>query len=147
MYYNTPNINRYLEFILAYRKQIILFFTLIAIVFMTTLKPKFLSSDELFWLESSKEAKKTDTRHFERYKLIVHTTQFDDTRMAQLQKLQQELSALPQVKKVSSICSNDFIENESDSNNSRMLVVLNSAQIDSLKLKQLKKIKRYRMDD
>ena len=145
MYYNTPNINRYLEFILAYRKQIILFFTLIAIVFMTTLKPKFLSSDELFWLESSKEAKKTDTRHFERYKqskLIVHTTQFDDATMAQLQKLQQELSALPQVKKVSSICSNDFIENESDSNNSRMLVVLNSAQIDSLKLKQLIKKSR-----
>lgn len=107
---------------------------------MTTLEPKFLSSDELFWLESSKEAKQTDLHHFERYKqskLIVHIKQFDDETLAKLQKLQQELSALAQVKKVSSIFSNDFIENQSDSNNSRMLVVLNSSQIDSLKLKQL----------
>ena len=140
MYYNTPNINRYIEFVLIYRKQIIIFFTLIAIVFMNTLEPKFLSSDELFWLESSKETNKTDIRHFEHYKqskLIVHTTKFDNETMAKLQKLQEELSALPHVKKVSSICSNDFIENQSDSNNSRMLVVLNSTQIDSLKLKEL----------
>ena len=140
MYYNTPTITGYLEFVLIYRKQIIFFFTLLAVLFATILEPKFLSSDELFWLEGSKEAKKTDLRHFERYKqskLIVNINKFNDEALSKLQKLQQDLSALAHVKKVSSIFSNDFIVNESDSNNSRMLVVLNSTQVDSLKLKQL----------
>ena len=94
MYYNTPNISKYLEFVLIYRKQIIFLFTLTAILFISNLEPKFLSSDELFLLESSKEAKKTDFRNFERYKqskLIVHITKFDDATMQKLQKLQQEV--------------------------------------------------------
>lgn len=140
MYYHTQNLNGYLEFVLIHRKKIIFIFTLIAIFFMNTLEPKFLSSDELFWLESSKEAKKSDKNNFKRYKqskLIVHISEFDDKTLAKLQKLQEDLTALPNVKKVSSILSNDFIENESDSNNSKMPVVLNSTQINSLKLKEL----------
>lgn len=140
MYYHTQNLNGYLEFVLIHRKKIILLFTLVAIFFINTLEPKFLSSDELFWLESSKETTKSSQYNFEHYKqskLVVHITKFNDETKAQLQKLQQDLSVLPNVKKVSSIFSNDFIENESDSDNSRMPVVVNSTQLNSLKLKQL----------
>ena len=140
MYYHTQNLNGYLEFVLIHRKKIIFLFTLAAIFLMSTLEPKFLSSDELFWLESSKDVKKSDQYNFERYKqskLIVHINKFDDKTLAKLQKLQNDLAKEPNVKKVSSVFSNDFIENESDSDNSKMPVVINSTQINSLKLKEL----------
>jgi uncharacterized protein len=140
MYYHTQNLNGYLEFVLIHRKKIIFLFTLAAIYLMSTLEPKFLSSDELFWLESSKDVKKSNQYNFERYKqskLIVHVSKFDDKTVVKLQKLQDDLAKLPNVIKVSSVFSNDFIENESDSENSKMPVVINSAQINSLKLKEL----------
>lgn len=59
MYYNIPNINRYLEQTIKYRKIIIFAFSLLAIVSALLVQPKFLSSDELFWLNDSQEFQKT----------------------------------------------------------------------------------------
>lgn len=65
----------------------------------------------------------------------------DDDTLAPLQKLHNELKSLEGVQKVSSIFSNDFIENKYDTNSSNMLVVLNCTEVDSLTLKQLLKKK------
>ncbi|MDH4945107.1 hypothetical protein [Sulfurimonas sp. C5] len=142
MYYNTPNIHRYLDFIVKFRKFIILFFIFLATLSATLFQPKFLSSDELFWLNSSKELQKTESKNFTTYiqsKLIVKIETLNDETLSLLQKLHTDLSSLKNVKKVSSIFSNDFIENRYDSNSSNMLVVLNGTEVDTFKLKQLLK--------
>lgn len=142
MYYNTPNIHRYLDFILKFRKLIILFFISLATLGATLFQPQFLSSDELFWLNNSKEFQKTQAKNFRIYKqskLIVKIDNLNDNTLQLLQELNTDLLSLQGVKKVSSVFSNDFIENRYDSNSSNMLVVLNCIQVDTLKLKQLLK--------
>jgi len=143
MYYNIPNINKHLELIIKYRKIIIFMFSFFAIVSAFLVQPKFLSSDELFWLNDSHEFKKTKMQNFQTYrqsKLIVHVKDFDDVALGDLQKLHSDLLNLEGVQKVSSLFSNDFICNEDNENNSGIVVVLNSKQIDTLKLKKLVKL-------
>ena len=142
MYYNTPNINRYLGKLLKYRKLIILFFSLFTLFSIVFIQPKFLSSDELFWLQDSQELYEAPLKHydtFQKSKLIVHVEQFNDQTLSELKTLNETLEKLPNVLKVSSIFSNDFIENQSDTNSSNMIVVLNSKDINSLQIKQLVK--------
>ncbi|MCW9025736.1 MAG: hypothetical protein OQJ77_00335 [Thiovulaceae bacterium] len=144
MYYNIPNINKYLEQIIKYRKIIILLFSFLAIVSAFLVQPKFLSSDELFWLNDSHEFQKTKLKNFQTYKqskLVVHIKDFDDDSLNNLQKLHNNLLKLQGVQKVSSLFSNDFISNENNTgDNSGFIVVLNSNQIDTLKLKKLVKL-------
>ena len=142
MYYNTPNINKYLEKLLKYRKLIILFFTFLTLFSIVFIQPKFVSSDELFWLQDSQELHKTHQKHYDTFqqsKLVVHVKQFNDQTLSKLKTLNKTLEKLPNVLKVSSIFSNDFIENQSDTNSSNMIVVLNSKDINSLQIKQLVK--------
>ncbi len=142
MYYNTPNIHRYLDFIVKYRKLVILFFIFLATLSGMLFQPKFLSSDELFWLNDSKEFQKTEAKKFDTYKqskLIINIDKLDDDSLVPLQKLHTDLLSLKGVQKVSSIFSNDYIENRYDSESSNMLVVLNCTQVDTLQLKQLLK--------
>lgn len=142
MYYNTPNINRYLEKLLKYRKLIILFFTLLTLFSIVFIQPKFLSSDELFWLQDSQELHKTHLKRYDTFKqskLIVRIDQFNDQSLSELKTLNEALEKLPNVIKVSSIFSNDFIEKQTDTNSSNMIVVLNCKDINSLQIKQLVK--------
>lgn len=142
MYYNTPNIDRYLEKLLKYRKLIILFFILLTLFSIVFIQPKFLTSDELFWLQDSQEVQKTHLKDYDTYqqsKLIVHVKQFNDQTLSELKTLNKTLEKLPNVLKVSSIFSNDFIEKQSDTNSSNMIVVLNCKDINSLQIKQLVK--------
>ncbi|MCW8837963.1 MAG: hypothetical protein OQK11_04590 [Thiovulaceae bacterium] len=83
-------------------------------------------------------------KNFQTYKqskLVVHIKDFDDDSLNNLQKLHNNLLKLQGVQKVSSLFSNDFISNENNTgDNSGFIVVLNSNQIDTLKLKKLVKL-------
>jgi len=141
MYYNIPNINRYLYYGVKYRKVTILFYLLLATYLAFLYQPKFLSSDELFWLNSSSELKKTNQKKLSTYsleKLTVHIETLDDASFEKLKLLHEELKSLNGVSKVSSIFSNDFIETQED-NGSEMVVVINSSELNSLELKNLVK--------
>ena len=141
MYYNIPNINRYLHQVVKYRKPIILFYIFLAITLALIYQPKFLSSDELFWLNDSKELKKTNNQQLTTYsleKLIVHIDKLDDASLEKLKQLHQDILKLDGVTKVSSIFSNDFIETQ-EKNKTGMVVVINSSELDSLSLKKLVK--------
>ncbi len=142
MYYNTPDIHKYLNFIVKFRKYIILFFLALATLSLIFFQPKFLSSDELFWLKGSSQLQKTKSQHYQTYelsKLIVHIKEFDETTLNKLKKLHMELLELPTVSRVSSIFSNDFIERVTDDNNSNMVVVVDSDKLNTLQLKSLVK--------
>lgn len=141
MYYHTPNINRYVDFVVKFRKPIILFYFLLALVLAAIFQPNFLSSDELFWLKDSKELKKTKDQQFSTFdlsKLVVHIETLDETTLEKLKNLHQQLLELQGVTKVSSIFSNDFIETKKE-NSSNLVVVINSTDLDTLRLKNLVK--------
>jgi len=141
MYYNTPNINRYLEKVVNFRKPIILFYILAAIVMALIYKPHFLSSDELFLSNNSLEMQKTNDQQIDTYsleKLIVTIDKLDDKKLQKLKELHKQIAQLDGVSKVSSVFSNDFIEAEQDGN-SNMVVVINGTQLDSLELKKMVK--------
>lgn len=143
MYYNIPNIDRHLELIIKYRKLIIFMFSSLALISAFLVQPKFLSSDELFWLNDSHELQKTKMQNFQTYrqsKLIVHIKNFDDTTLKDLQELHKNILKLRGVEKVSSLFSNDFICSNEEENNSGIVVVLNSSQIDTLRIKKLVKL-------
>ncbi|WP_304544197.1 hypothetical protein [Sulfurimonas microaerophilic] len=141
MYYHTPNINRYVDQVVKYRKPIIVFYFLLAALLAFLYQPKFLSSDELFWLKDSKELKKTNAQQFDTYdlsKLIIHINHFDENSLEKLKNLHKQLLALQGVTKVSSLFSNDFIETKKD-DGSEMVVVVNSTDLDTLHLKKMVK--------
>ncbi|WP_373072383.1 hypothetical protein [Sulfurimonas sp.] len=143
MYYNIPNVNRYINTIIRFRKLIILMFSLLAITGAIFVQPKFLSSDELFWLNDSSEFQRTKNQNYQTYrqsKLIVSIKNFDENALSELRKLHKNLLEVEGVQKVSSLFSNDFVCNKNNENPSGLVVVLNSNQIDTLKLKKLVKL-------
>lgn len=104
-------------------------------------QPKFLSSDELFWLNDSKELQKTQTQNLQTYsleKLIVTVDTLDDATLKQLQGLHEQIRKLDGVTKVSSLFSNDFIQTQKEKD-SELVVVVNSSKLNSFELKKLVK--------
>ena len=141
MYYNTPNINRFLEKVVEFRKPIILLYIIAAVVSALIYQPKFLSSDELFLSNNSVELQKTKNQQLTTYsleKLIVHIKTLDETTLERLKQLHKDLERSDGVSRVSSIFNNDFIETKKE-NDSELVVVINGADLDTLELKNLLK--------
>jgi|GEM_PF-756935 len=139
MYYNTPNINRYLDKVVKYRKAIIIFYILLTTLLVSLFQPKFLSSDELFWLNDSKELHKTQDHQFQTYsleKLIITLKNLDDTDLEKLKKLHKDLTKIEGVTKVSSLFSNDYIQTQQQGD-SNLVVVVNSSKLNTLELKKM----------
>jgi len=140
MYYNTPKMNRYLDFILKYRVFVIIFY-FIFVVFMGALyTPKFLSSDALFWLKDSPhleqiKEKKFTTHHLS--KLVIRVEKFDEMTRRSLLDLHNELVKLKEVQKVYSLFSHDIVQSSKDGEASEMLTVINTGEIDTLALRKL----------
>ena len=147
MYYYTPDVNRYIGFIRKYRAYII-FFTFFLTLLMTIMfTPKFLSSDELFWLKDSQQLKQTQSKKLTTYHLTKLTVRVDDTvkpffdeELHQaLSTLHKELLALEGVQKVHSLFSNDFVETKKTHEESEMLTIINTGDMDTLRLQKLVK--------
>jgi len=147
MYYYTPDVNRYIKFILRYRAYII-FFTFFFTLFMTVMfTPKFLSSDELFWLKDSQQLEQTQSKKLSTYHLTKLTVRIDDTVKPffdeevhqSLSALHKEILALEGVEKVHSLFNNDFVENKKSDEESEMLTIINTGDMDTLRLQKLVK--------
>lgn len=142
MYYHTPNVNRYVDLVVKYRKLIIAFYILLTTLAITFYQPKFLSSDELFWLKDSKELLKTQEQNYNIYdlsKLLVNIDTFDATTLEKLKQLHKDLSKLDGVKKVSSLFSNDYVLKNQENNNSGLVVVVSSNSLNTLELQKMLK--------
>ncbi|MFT7859510.1 MAG: hypothetical protein ABXS93_01100 [Sulfurimonas sp.] len=142
MYYHTPNVHSYIDTVLKHRKSIIIFYILLALLAALNYQPKFLSSDELFWLKDSKELQKTQEQKFSignLSKLVVRIDTFNDDTLEELKQLHKQLNNLPGVEKVSSLFSNDFITTQNDQNSSNMIVVVNNEELTPFKIKKLVK--------
>jgi len=104
--------------------------------------PKFLSSDELFWLKNSKQLEQTEAKQFETHhisKLVVQVDYFDEAIHKSLKALHEEIVSLKGVQKVYSLFSNDFVETKKNSDESEMLTVINTGDLDTHRLRKLLK--------
>lgn len=139
MYYQTPKMERYVAFIMKNRIAIIVAFILLTLGTLILYQPKVHSSDAMFWLKDAKEFQKTKAQHYDTYflsKLSIDVEHFDEKSKQTLQKIQKEISTLPDVKKVSSLFSHTLIQKERASDSS-MVGVVNVASMDSYKIKAL----------
>lgn len=146
MYYHTPNMHRYVDVILKYRLQIISFYVLLVVIMSTLYTPKFLSSDALFWLKDSKQLAQTQAKDFETHhlsKLVVRVDTFDKNTHQALKTLHKDLLGLEGVQKVYSLFSNDLIKTEKSDDESEMLTVVNTGELDTFKLRKLLKELNY----
>ncbi len=115
MYYDTPDMNRYVDVVLKYRMWIIGFYLLLVVLMGTLYTPKFLSSDALFWLKDSQKLEQTQVKKFATHylsKLVVKVDTFDEATHQALKTLHEELVSLEGVQKVYSLFSNDFVESK-----------------------------------
>jgi len=142
MYYDTPDVNRYVDVIIKYRLQIISFYLLLVVIMGTVYTPRFLSSDALFWLKDSKQLEQTQAKQFETHhlsKLIVRIDTFDEKMHQSLKTLHDELIDLEGVQKVYSLFSNDLVETKNSGDDSEMLTVINAGDLDTFGLRKLLK--------
>ena len=142
MYYNTPNMNRYVDVVLKYRLLIISFYVLLVVLMSILYTPRFLSSDALFWLKESKQLEQTQAKEFETHhlsKLVVEVDTFDENTHQALKALHEELVDIEGVEKVYSLFSNDFVESKKSGDESEMLTVVNAGDLDTLALRKLLK--------
>lgn len=134
--------NRYVDVVLKYRRQIISFYVLFIILMGILYTPRFLSSDALFWLKDSKQLEQTQAKQFETHhlsKLVVRIESFDENMHQSLKTLHEELLNLEGVQKVYSLFSNDFVETKKSSDESEMLTVINAGDLDTFRLNKLLK--------
>ncbi len=142
MYYNTPNVNRYVDVVLKYRLSIISFYVLFVLLMSILYTPRFLSSDALFWLKESKQLEQTRGKEFATHhlsKLVVQVDTFDENTHQALNTLHEELADIEGVEKIYSLFSNDFVETKKSSDESEMLTVINAGDLDTFSLRKLLK--------
>jgi len=142
MYYQTPDVLRYVNVIVRNRAYILAATLLLALLASVLYQPKLLSSDALFWLKDSKELQKTQGKQFDTYylsKLTVHVGGFSDQTKQALFSLNEQLTALPGVVRVSSLFSNDLGETKKSADDSEIVGLVNAGDLDAYRLKKMVK--------
>lgn len=127
MYYNTPDVNRYIQFIRRYRIGIMSFFIFFAMVALALYRPQFITSDELFWLKESKEFQRTEAKEYTATyvaKLDVDVEVFNQSNKVMLEELQHELESISGVEQVDSLFSAYYIYNDSSGEDSSLVKAL-----------------------
>lgn len=142
MYYKTPDVHRYVDFILNKRVAIILGYLLLMALAVTLYQPRILSSDAMFWLKDAKELKKTEAQNFQTHylsKLTVHVDAFDEPTRKELAALQEALASQAGVERVSSLFSRNLGETEQSAHDSEMVGIVNVGDLDALRIRKLVK--------
>ena len=141
-YYETPQMKVYLDVILKYRLPILVFYTFLVVCMAFMYTPRFLTSDALFWLQESKQLKHTQAKQLQTHhlsKLVVTVENFDEKTHQALQTLHDTLVATQGVEKVYSLFGAALIEPPQSTEESEMLTVVTSADVDTVMLRKLVK--------
>ncbi len=142
MYYETPNVTRYVDGIVRYRSTVLAVFILLCLSVLLFYRPTVLSSDAMFWLKESEELKKTEGLQSAVYhssRLTVHVNRFDEQTRRELSGLHDALAASEGVVRVSSLFSNDFCTVNTAASGSELVGIVNAGEIDAYHLKRLVK--------
>lgn len=140
MYYDTPNVTRYVRFIKRYRPYILAAYGLLGLIALIFFKPVFISSDSLLWLEESKEYQKTRSQDLSAgyvSRLDVDISSFDQQSKLELEQLHTRLSSIPSVSRVDSLFSTYYIHSNTDGEDSSLVEALNITDLNISELKHL----------
>lgn len=138
MYYNTPNVNKYIYFIQKNRIAIIAFFIALAAVALALYRPQFITSDELFWLQESKEFERTEAKEYKTAyvaKLDIGVDKFDNANKKTLEGVQAELDAIAGVDQVDSLFSAYYIYNDKSGEGSSLVKAIDVSEMSANELK------------
>ena len=144
MYYNTPNVNSYIQKIQKHRVKIIFIYLFTALVSLFLYRPEFIASDALFWLSESKEIERTKAQAYEANyigRLEISIDDFNEATKEKLNRLQDSLERMEGVHHVDSLCNSYNIYNDSDGNDSSLVKATPLGQMDAKSLEAF--VKRY----
>lgn len=137
MYYNTPKVGNYINFIIKNRLLLILLSFLAIFIVFNFINPKLFSSDERIWLQDSKELERTLDKNLESQhvsKISLHVDDFDVESIETLKKLNTKLNAYKDISYVSSFLSLKHFYNDKTSSESQLLKVVQTQSLNNEEL-------------
>lgn len=139
MYYQTPDVTRYVDVVTRYRGYIIAAYLLLFFAVLSLYHPKVLSSDAMFWLKDSAELHRSEANRYTPHllsKLTVHVDAFDEKTREALHRLNDRLEGLEGVDEVYSLFSK---EQSAIGGASEMVGVVSTGELDTYRLTRLVK--------
>lgn len=140
MYYDTPSVGRYINFLTKNRIYIILFSLILAITAFIVINPSLFSSDERIWLQDSLELKRTHAQDLESKhvsKISLHVQDINEDSMATFKELEKKLRDFKGVNAVSSLLSQKYFYNDNSSVDSQLLKVIETNTLENKELSLL----------
>jgi len=142
MYYNTPNVKRYLGQVKRYRLWIILGYLVAALLAVAVVRPEILVSDTKIWLAESDAYQRANSENIRTEfitRLVVRPGSFDEEVKTRLLSLHKRLGSLEGVSHVVSLFSLKHIYNEKHAVDSSMVTALELSELTALQLQTLMK--------
>ena len=139
MYYQTPNVTKYVSKVIKYRIGILLFFALAISAVVLAYQPKFIASDTTYWLQESQQVqgkqttKPQDTLVLSKLQVHIDTPNLETQQ--KLQKLHEKLKNHEQVQSVLSLFSHKIIQKDKKDDISSMLGVISIGALDTYEMK------------
>lgn len=137
MYYDTPSVGPYIDFLRKNRVFIIAFTFALAALSFVFINPNLFSSDERIWLQDSMELERTKGQDLESKhvtKISLHVSSIDTESINTFKHLEKKLHGFKEVSYVSSLLSQKYFYNHKDSIDSQLLKVI---ETDGLKNEEL----------
>ena len=137
MYYDTPTVGPYIDFLRKNRVLIIAITFALAILSFVFINPNLFSSDERIWLQDSLELERTKGQDLESKhvtKISLHVPSIDTESINTFKRLDKKLHEFKEVSYVSSLLSQKYFYNHKDSVDSQLLKVI---ETDALKNEEL----------
>ncbi len=139
MYYDTPSVGRYVNWLKSYRSFLIIGIIIFALGSFFSINPQLFSSDERVWLQDSLELEKTQSKALESQhvsRLSLHWDTIDAESITKLKKLEKELSAYNEISYVSSILSQKHFYNDKAFEDSQLLKVIDTYTLNDAELSE-----------
>lgn len=129
MYYDTPSVGRYVNWLKGYRSLLIPFVFLLALGSFSSINSQLFSSDERVWLQDSLELEKTQSEALESQhvsRINLYWDELDGGAIEKLKALDKELHQYQEISYVSSILSQKHFYNDQEFQDSQLLKVIDT---------------------
>lgn len=138
MYYQTPNVEKYVTKVIKYRISILLFFVLAYSAIILAYQPKFIASDDMYWLNESQQSQKTEIKAQDTFivsKLQIHVDELNISTQKKLQNLHEKLEYHEEIGRVLSLFSHKVVQKDNRDDVSSMLGVISIGSLDNYEMK------------
>jgi predicted RND superfamily exporter protein len=139
MYYNTPKVEKYLEYIQKNRVYIIVLFIVIISILLAFHRPTLLANDDSFWINESTELQRTLSKDYETSyikKLEIDITGFDNEMKKKLQTLHNDLINTEKVHYIDSLFSANYIYHDNKYEDSSLVKSISVDEFTAVTLKK-----------